>query len=95
MLPMKGCQQWDKGKASQFSSGQSCCCSKTETCTAPSGIPKVTWDLIHTKGEAGYMYVYTNAHNPTHTYTHHTPTLDCLWFFKSPQPPGLLQELCG
>lgn len=60
------------------------------TYTAPSGSPKVTWDLIHTKGEAGYTYVCMY----THRHTHHTPTLDCLWFLKSLQPE-LLLELCG
>ena len=78
---------FSQGKASPGSSGQSCCCSKTVDYTAPSGNPKITWDLIHT-GEAGYVYVCTRAraytHTHTHTHSYHTPTLDCLWFLKKP-----------
>lgn len=81
-----------QGKASLASSGQTCCCSKTADCTAPSGNPKITWDLIHTREEAGYMYVRTHHPLPTHTHSYHTPTLDCLYFLKKPpQLEALLQ----
>lgn len=79
-----------QGEPSLSSSGQPCSCSRTESCTVPSGSPKVTDDLIHTK-EAGYTYVCMNTCVCARTQAHtrqKSPALDC------PQPK-LLPELCG
>lgn len=67
MLTRKGCQHGQpclsQGKASQSSSGQSCCRSKTETCAATSGSPKVTRDK---EKRARCMFARTLTDGRTH-----------------------------